>query len=263
MIQPEDIHTALSQSLLKAEEAYKIEILGDNFEILLLDQLKILHKQLNSLPLQIYLIAEKDEGLNELAKIINSISTIFLGLYDKKSLKSWNNQVEFFSPFQKVIGELFTGGGDLSNLIMRLNIINEKKENGDNENIAAPIENGDNENIAAPIENGDNENIAAPIENSDRFQLKLTVSWNTVFLLLGVVLLVSDLIFIEDQLISLILTYLWISCIIGVLFNAVGVFLKIKEIKMHEYTIISFLLCLNSGVIGYLTYNMLLFFFPV
>ena len=221
----------------EAEPSYTITIQGEEMEIMPLENSTVLHKKLMSLPFQVFLSLEKDDKPSDHVWILNEISTLFLRLYNKESLKSWNGQVDFFTPFQNAVRNFVIEEKDTSTLITNLSKIRGRGENNSQDRML-------------PNE---------PIIINSKF--KMSLLWNIPFLLAGIILLVINFTIVENPPISLLFTYLWVSCLMGIFLTFLGNILKVKDMKIYEFTLLSFVLCLTSSIMGYLTFTILDYFF--
>ncbi len=237
-IEDQEGESYISKCLSETEPGYIITIKGKNIEIIQLEDSKILYLKLFSIPLHIFLFVDKKDDPSIDFSMLEQVSTMFLGMYDKNSLKLWNGQVNFFSPFQNIIKNLFA-------LTDRNKLM--EKETTSNQN--TEIINTRNTEII----NTRNTEII----NTSKFNLL----WNISFLVIGIIILSVNFLIIENPTLFFIFIYLGGSCLIGPFLTISGNFLKIKDMKTYEYTIISFILCLNCIVMGYLTFTTLNYFF--
>jgi len=221
----------------EAEPSYTINIQGEDIEVMPLENAAVLHKKLMSLPFQVFLSLDKADKPSDHVSFLNEISTFFLRLYNKESLKSWNGQVDFFTPFQNFIRSFVLEEKETAISITNLNRINNEREVSRQDTILP------------------NERI---ITNS---KFKVSLVWNIPFLIAGIILLVMNFTIVENPNISLLFTYLWVSCLMGIFLTLSGRILKVKDMKIYEFTLLSFILCLTSSIMGYLTFTILDYFF--
>jgi hypothetical protein len=236
-IQSQEGESYMLRCFSEAEPSYIINIQGEDIEIMPLENATILHKKLMSLPFQVFLSVDKDDKPSDHVWILNEISTLFLRLYNKESLKSWNGQMDFFTPFQNIIRSFVLEEKETAISITNLNRINNKREISQRDTILP------NERIITNL------------------KFKMSMIWNIPFLSAGIILLVITFTLVENSTIFLLFTYLWVSCLMGFFLTILSRILKVKDMKFYEFTILSFVLCLNSSIMGYLTFNILNYFF--
>lgn len=94
-------------------------------------------------------------------------------------------------------------------------------------------------------------------------KFKVTILWNSVLMIIGLSFFIFPIIFqIAIVQFTLISNYFFVSCVLSVSLNILGLVLNVEDMKTYEYTIFGFLLCFNCILIGYITLSIIPIFFP-